>query len=224
MKKINYFIVIILIIVGVIFVWNNVLRHTRENKILKQVISRFTADSRIAEVLVTDVKYDEQSGKTFTTIKFLEYNINQEPLAPRYFTFPGNIIQFQSLVIRFDDLYIRNKDLLKGKSAYLFWKVFMLDGPNTLEYGIAKINEIPQGYKIYNVEHSFEKRLWEKFWGYALDTKEAKKTGIKNAQIEAPGMMFIPGTLYTIRIEHDGGIRIDAKALSDILRGEKIPG
>jgi hypothetical protein len=34
--------------------------------------------------------------------------------------------------------------------------------------------------------------------------------GIKNAQIEAPGTKFVPGLIYTIKIEHDGGLRIDA--------------
>ncbi len=47
--------------------------------------------------------------------------------------------------------------------------------------------------------------------------------GVKNAQIEAPGTKFIPGALYTIKIEHDGGIRIDVQALSAILTGERIP-
>ena len=57
---------------------------------------------------------------------------------------------------------------------------------------------------------------------FALDRAAAKKMGIKNAQIEAPGTVFIPGTLYTIKIEHDGGLRIDAQPLPEILKGETI--
>ncbi len=83
-------------------------RFLKENKILHQVIERLQADSRIAEVLVTKVEYDEPSKKNLTTIKFLEYDVEGNPLTPRYFTFAGNIIQFQSLVIRFDDIHIRN--------------------------------------------------------------------------------------------------------------------
>ena len=45
--------------------------------------------------------------------------------------------------------------------------------------------------------------------------------GIKNAQIEAPGTRFVPGMLYTVKIEHDGGMRIDAQTLPLILKGEK---
>ena len=125
-------------------------------------------------------------------------------------------------MIRFDDIYIRKKDKLKGRSAYLFWKVFMLDGKNTQEYEITRAYAIPAGYKLA-VRDPFEEKLWNEFWVYALDAKRAKDLGIKNAQIEAPGTMFIPGYLYTIKIEHDGGLRIDAKALSPILKGEQLP-
>ncbi len=45
---------------------------------------------------------------------------------------------------------------------------------------------------------------------------------IKNAQIEAPGTMFVPGNLYTIKIEHDGGLRIeeDSGAVHILRAGE----
>ncbi|MBI3617966.1 MAG: hypothetical protein HY210_07110 [Candidatus Omnitrophica bacterium] len=215
-----------------------------ENAVLRQIITRLEADSRAAEVLVTGVNYSEAEQKTYTTIKFLEYDSQGNPLEPKYFTFSGNIIQFQSLVVRFDDLLVRQGDRLKGKSVYLFWKVFMLDGKNTREYDITKIHEVPQGYKLdagqrllplggplaAGRDNPVETRFWARFWEYALDPspqgasgRTAKLEGIKNAQIEAPGTMFVPGILYTIKIEHDGGLRIDASPLAGILRGEKIP-
>lgn len=194
-----------------------------EQEILRQMISRLQADSRIAEVLVTGVNFDEKSQQTFTTIKFLEYNSENKPLEPKYFTFSGNIIQFQSLVIRFDDVYVRNGDKLRGKSAYLFLKAFMLDGKNTQEFMITLVNEIPAGYKIEGKNDPFEAQLWKKFWAYALEPKKDQFAGVKNAQIEAPGTLFVPGNLYTIKIEHDGGMRIDVAKLSPILKGEMIP-
>ncbi|MBU1084077.1 MAG: hypothetical protein ABIG55_03040 [Candidatus Omnitrophota bacterium] len=194
-----------------------------ENKVLKQVIQRLEAESRSAEVLVTNVRYDEDERKQKTTIKFLEYNAKGDPLEPRYFTFSGNIIQFQSLVIRFADIHVKNADKLRGKSVYLFWKVFMLDGRNTQEFDITEARQVPEGYKIDGGKSGFEEKLWGRFWEYALDNEKAKVAGIKNAQIEAPGTMFIPGMLYTIKIEHDGGMRIDSAPLPSILKGEKIP-
>jgi hypothetical protein len=111
---------------------------------------------------------------------------------------------------------------MKGKSAYLFWKVFLLDGNDTIEYSLSELEEIPKGYKISGGDNDFERALWEKFWQYALNPASSEEIGVKNAQIEAPGTMFVPGTIYTIKIEHDGGIRIDASPLPEIIRGEKI--
>jgi len=196
--------------------------YMKENAILKEVIGRLEADSRVAQVLVTEVRFDEESKKILTTIKFLEFDTQGKPLEPKYFTFSGNIIQFQSLVIRFDDIKIRQGDKLRGKSAYLFMNAFMLDGKNTQVFEITKANEVPSGYKTEKGHSLFEKKLWQDFWQYALNPDTAKKMGIKNAQIEAPGTIFIPGTLYTIKIEHDGGLRIDAEPLPQILKGERI--
>ncbi len=213
-------VVAILSVAGISF--QKISNFANENAILKEVIKRLEADSRLAEVLVTGVNYEEKTNKSFTTIKLLEYDVSGEPLEPKYFTFSGNIIQFQSLVIRFNDIDIRQKSKLKDKSVYLFWKVFLLDGENTQEYELTKINEIPQGYKVPEEVDPYEKELWQNFWTSALDPKRAQESGIKNAQIEAPGTMFVPGHLYTINIEHDGGLRIDSSIISPILRGEKI--
>lgn len=222
MKKIIYFVVVLAVVCLAFVVYHNIRRYVDENKILKKVVSRLEADSRIAEVLVTGVNYDEEKEKFYTTVKFLEYDVQGRPLEPKYFTFSGNIIQFQSLVIRFDDIHIKEADSLRGRSAYLFWKVFMLDGSNTQEYELTQINEVPQGYRIEDSNNPLEQKLWLKFWQYALNPKEAQSMGVKNAQIEAPGTMFVPGYIYTIKIEHDGGIRIDASSIPTILKGERI--
>lgn len=191
----------------------------QKQNILKQVIERFQADSRIAQVLVSDVAVKD--GREYTTIKFLEYDLDGNPLAPKYFTFSGNMIQFQSLVIRFEDTYISKADRLKGKSVYLFWKAFVLNGKNTQDYEITPVNSVPQGYMVSRDVSKFEKELWRQFWDYALRQKVAKGVGIKNAQIEAPGTKFVPGLLYTIKIEHDGGMRIDSENIPEILLEEK---
>lgn len=197
--------------------------HTqRENQILKQIVGRLEAESRIAEAVVVDVNFDPIMSKHKTTIKFLEYDTLGRPLEPKYFTFFGNIIQFQSLVVRFEDIHVEQADGLRGRSAYLFWKAFFLDGPNTQEYEITKLNDIPQGYKIPGAESPYERGFWSNFWSHALDPRSAKASGIKNAQIEAPGTKFVPGMIYTLKIEHDGGIRIDSSPIPVILKGEKV--
>ncbi len=188
----------------------------------RQMLQRLGAESRAAQVLVTGVNYDERTHRNWTTIKFVEYDTADKAMTPKYFTFSGNLIQFQSLVVRFEDRFVAAGDRFRGKSVYLFWKVFMLDGTNTQEFPITQVNEIPQGYKIAGKAGGFENRFWKDFWRFAFDEAKAKKAGVKSVQIEAPGVIFIPGYLYTIHIEHDGGLRIDANPLEPVLLGEKI--
>lgn len=191
-------------------------------RVLRQVVERLSADSLVAEVLVTKSEYDEVSKKVLTTIKFLEYGPDAKPLEPRYFSFRGNLIQFQALVVRFQDALIKSGNRLKGKSAFIFLKAFVLDGKETQVFDITSHDEIPRGYKIQGVASDFELDLWKEFWSYALNPAKRESTGIKNAQIEAPGALFLPGSIYTLRIEHDGGLRIDARAVPEILKGEKL--
>ena len=212
------FIIGIIICLGFLYYAKNY----RENQLLKKIIARLSADSRVAEVLVRDVKFDPVSKKTYTTVKFLEYDTELRALPAKYFTFSGNIIQFQSLVIRFDDFYVKQGHPLKGKSALIFMKAFMLYDQGAEINEINKINTIPSGYHVENARNSFEAKLWQRFWDYALSPQQAKRIGVKNAQIEAPGTKFIPGMLYTIKIEHDGGLRIDAQPLPSILKDELI--
>jgi hypothetical protein len=211
-------IIVLIVIVAIAAIGWDLFRKYHQNQILRQVIERLTADTPTAEVIVSDVN----NGRT--TIKFVEYGADLKVLAPRYFTFKNNIIQFQSLVIRFGDDYVKYGDKLRGKSVYAFWKVFALGDSNTAEiFEINKLGDVPNGYQIGAAKNGFEQQLWRDFWNYALEQEKAKTAGIKNAQVEAPGTKFVPGKLYTIKIEHNGGLRIDTQPLPEILKGEKIP-
>lgn len=223
MKILKKVIILIAVFVLGFYSYEFYTKYAGRSAVLKKIITRLEADTRVAEVLVTGVNFDEESGKNTTTIKFLEYDVEGQPLKPKYFTFSGNIIQFQSLVIRFDNDLVRRGDSLRGKSIYLFWKVFMLNGSDTEEYVITELGKVPGGYKVQNEASPYENEIWNKFWRYALNKKEREELGVKSAQIEAPGTIFVPGVVYTIHIEHDGGIRIDTEEVSPIFQGEAIP-
>lgn len=211
-----------ILIIATVLAGAGVSRWIQKERFLRKVIERLQAETRRADVLVTKSEFDEVHKKIKTTIKFLEYDTQGKPLEPKFFTFEGNIIQFQALVIRFNDKLVESGDRLRGKSAALFMKAFVLDGVKTQECDITKVREVPGGYRVSGKENAFEARLWREFWNYALDPKKREHAGIKNAQIEAPGSMFLPGTIYTLKIEHDGGLRIDASPVPEILKGEKI--
>lgn len=218
LRKILYLFVTAALVYGVFF-W---FQQSSKEKALLKIIENLKAESRIAEVLVVDSKQDAPGRVPETTIKFLEYGAGGKPLQPKYFTFRGNVIQFQTLVVRFEDRYVEMNDALRGKSIALFLKVFVLDGTRAQVLEIAKAHETPEGYRVPGVPSKYQDAVWKRFWKYALMPAERRKAGIKNAQIEAPGSMFVPGTIYTIRIEHDGGVRIDANPIPAILKGERV--
>ena len=150
------------IIIVIAFYFTNVFR---ENKALKEIIERLAADSRVAEVMVTEVKSDPATKNTYTTIKFLEYSAKLKPLKPKYFTFSGNVIQFQARVIRFDNFYVKKGHPLRGKSAYLFLKAFILTDKGAETFDITKINEIPSGYEVEGAKNNFERGLLAQILG-----------------------------------------------------------
>ena len=188
----------------------------------KKIIANLSADSRVADVLVTESKLDEATGLFVTTVKFLEYDVDQSPLTPKYFTFHGNQIQFQALVARFKDDLVKSGNPFKGKSVYLFLKAFVLNGADTESFPITPVDEVPEGYEVKGASSKLQKQIWQSFWRYALDPSKRDEIGLKNAQLEAPGSVFVPGTIYTVRIEHDGGLRIDTAPIPEILKGETI--
>ena len=161
---------------------------------MRNIVKNLTAESRIAEVLVVESKLDEFTRKYTTTIKFLEYDVKGKPLKPKYFTFKGNLIQFQTLVVRFNDKDVEQGHRLKGKSIYLFLKAFVLEAEKTQEFEITPVYAIspkngkkeyaiPEGYRVGDPPNYFEREIWAKFWQYALDPDMRKRTGVKNAQI-----------------------------------------
>src|SRR5580692_866831 len=137
------FIVFCLIIACFWLIW----RFNQEH-VYQQMLDRLQAESRAAQVLVTAVNYDEKLKRNMTTIKFVEEDSAGQDMPPKYFTFSGNLIQFQSLVVRFEDKFVAAGDIFRGRSVYLFWKAFMLDGPRTQEFPITKVDQIPGGYKV----------------------------------------------------------------------------
>ena len=223
-----------LILIVLFFLFIGGFKFFTEFLTLKRVVKNLTAESRLAEALVVGSALDEFTRKYTTTIKFLEYDVHGKPLKPKFFTFKGNLIQFQTLVVRFDDKYVEQGHRLKGKSIALFLKAFVLDGKNTQEFAITPVYEntalkekeipesaVPEGYRVGNPPNYFEREIWAHFWKYALDPERRERMGIKNAQVEAPGQVFVPGTIYTLILEHDGGVRIDTRPIPLIMKDEK---
>ena len=61
MNKKRTILITLLLVVTVSILFYNINRFINEKKILEEIILRFSAESRIAQILVTNVSYDEKT-------------------------------------------------------------------------------------------------------------------------------------------------------------------
>lgn len=197
----------------------------RETEVLKQIISRLTADRRVADVWVKEYERGPDGAPQKVVLKVLEKDAEGTPLSPVLCTFSlSDIIHFEALVIRLSDKIVMDG---KGRSIHLFRRAYALEeGGDT--YESCELNapmEVPKGYALESQDprvSQIERRYWKRFWEYALDPKSREKAGVKNAQIEAPATRFVADKIYRIILENDGGLRIEANDIPDILKGEQV--
>ena len=158
-----------------------------------------------------------------TTIKFVEEDSLGHDMPPQYFTFSGHLIQFQSLVVRFEDKFVAAGDRFKGRSVYLFWKVFMLDGAHTQEFPITQVDEIPGGYKIPGHTSGFENRFWKDFWRFAFDEDIGPGMLASKAFRRGTRRYFHSGGICILSIlSTTEGLGLMLNPVEPIFRGEKI--
>lgn len=180
-----------------------------ENKVLNAVSSRLKATGRKAEILVTAVNYDEKSRRNHTTISFTEYGADKKALPPLEYRFSGNVIQIQSLVMRFDDVPLGKDQKIDGRKACLFWNMFLPDGKRTKKVELTLMNTVPHAYRSQPEGDQEELKIWEHLWKHALDLERPDNIEMRNAAIKAPGVIFIPGTLYRISLSDNGTMDVE---------------
>lgn len=188
---------------------------------LTEVVGRLTAETRIAQVLVTDHARSPETGLRETTIKFVELDRQGKPLKPRFFTVDGDVIYFDSLVIKFDHEYVEQGEALRGKSVSLFRRIFSERQKPEDGFPMDDSGEgVPDIYRVDPTPSPFEVDLWKNFWRYATDPEEARRLGVRVIQGEAVYQRFIKGNLYTLSLDHDGGLNINVEPIPSILMDE----
>ena len=193
---------------------------------LQTVVERLEAFTRVAQVVVHEQGVDEETGVLKTTLKFVEFDRQGEPLPPRFFTVEGDVAYFDALVMQFEREYVERGEALRGKSIHLFRRIFgEFQAPEQgwpIDKGANKWG-VPDPYRVSDELTAFELELWQDFWKYAVDPVAAKEKGVRVVQGEAVYTRFVKENLYTLTLEHDGGINIQVEPIPKILRKEDRP-
>jgi len=203
--------------------WLNNVYGLKEAEIqrLNEVVSRLNGESRVAQAMVTKQEFNPLNNEIETTIKFLEITSEGENLKPRFFTFKSDTIYFDALVIKFDLDYVERGEALRGKSIALFRRIFSENQAPENGFLMDEDSDggaVPNIYRINKNPSELEEKLWKGFWGYAADPKEAAKLGVRVIQGEAVYTRFQPDNLYTLTLDHDGGLNIMTEPFPQILK------
>jgi hypothetical protein len=190
----------------------------QKTKRLEEVVNHLQGQDRVADVIVTE--QHEVNGVLQTTLLFVEYAKDGSALPAKRFTFEGNTAHVDAMVINFDGRYVQDRDPLRGRSIALFTRIF---GDKQTPESAPRIDQpghIPEIYQDADPKVSqFEQDLWRDFWRLADDEAYRKSMGVRatgGAQGEAVWRPFEPGKLYTITLQHDGGLNITSEPLKGI--------
>jgi hypothetical protein len=166
-------------------------------------------ERRLARVSVLEVEKDAESGKTFSTIGFVELNDTGDPIGEmRTFQLEGDVVYVDYRVVKFDDRYVEQADLERGTTICLFNRIFgefqkprdgfTLDEPGTR----------PGAYERGGVISDFERKIWEDFWYIANDPRRAEQLGIRALHGDAVSIKVQQGKTYRITVRASGGPEI----------------
>ena len=152
---------------------------------------------------------NDAKGNLQTTIRFTETDGAGKPVtASRELTLPGQVVYFDTLVIKFEDHFIEQGDPLKGHALMLFRRIFSSTMRAEDGFVIDKDGQTPEIYTERRSPSAFENDLWKRFWEIANDEKLAKERGVRAIHGDAPYMRLEPDRVYEICLRSTGEVII----------------
>ena len=92
---------------------------------LNTAIALLKVDHRLAMITVLDQITDPETGVARTSIAFTEVNEQGEQIdSQRQFEIDGDVVYVDYWVVKFEDRYIEQSDLLRATSLCLFRRIF----------------------------------------------------------------------------------------------------
>ncbi len=196
----------------------------REKKELEAVITRLTGRTRRAEMAVYGQQIDGRGRVLNTTLIWREYTIGPDgddaPLPMKLITVPGNIPHVDAIVLKFQDQFVEENDVLRGKSLAIFRRLYGdTQAPTDGNYLTAP-GDVPDALRCRTgAVTTLERSLWSHIWDLMSNTKLAKDEGLDVVQGEDVYKPVTPGKLYVIYLQNDGGLefteRDDESAVVD---------
>jgi hypothetical protein len=174
---------------------------------LDTAIRLLKVDHRLAIIKVLEQGLDPETKKTFTIVEFQEVNDESKPIDdPKQFRLKGDTVYIDTWVVKFEDRYIEEADILRSTSMCMFKSIYgNMDGPEG-GYKLEKEGTRPNAYGRGTALNDFEKKIWNDFWTIANSPERAKDLGIRAIHGDANFIKVMPGKSYRIELRSSGGL------------------
>ena len=158
--------------------------------------------------VISDIVKEKQEGSDAvkTTFSFSEVDLSNNLIGEkRTFTIDGDVLYIDTMVIKFEDNFVEQGDVLKGSALCLFNRLFSEKQKPEEGFRIDAEGETPKPYKLDSLNTTdFEKELWGNFWKLAQDPEFAKTKGVRAAHGVAPSMKLQEGSTYKLEMRNTG--------------------
>jgi hypothetical protein len=176
---------------------------------LETAMRLLKVDHRLARLTVLEQSPDPATGEIRTRLEFVELDERGAPLdTPREFVIRGDVVYVDNWVVKFDDAYIEQQDLLRSASLVLFRRIFGEFQEPTDGFAVDQVGQRPRAYGQGTIPGEFEEKIWRDFWTIANDPARAAQLGIRAAHGEAVSMKVRPGRRYRLVLRASDGLSI----------------
>jgi len=181
----------------------------QENERLELAKRLLKVDHRLARVKVINVGTNTEDGSTYSDVEFQEIGPDEETLGePRSFRLAGDEIRVDSWIVKFDDKYIEEADLIRGTSLCVFKSIYgNLDGPQNAHI-LEEENSRPVAYGSGGQMSEFEEQIWSDFWEISSNPDKAFELGIRASHGQVNYVKARPGITYQIDLRASDGMTI----------------
>jgi len=177
----------------------------QEKQRLREYAQRLGASRRVAQVDVVKQRVDRQ-GRTVSTLLWQEIGAAGTLGKPLAVEAVGDLVYFESLVIKFEPYYVGEGDAERGTSLALFRRIF---GDCQAPESVPELDRSARPpLDISPGSAALHDRLWRRFWDMVDDPRVAAEYGVRVAQCEAPAAPLHAGQVWEVVLDAAGGLNL----------------
>jgi hypothetical protein len=180
-------------------------RLEQERQRLVEYAERLSASRRVAQVDVVRQRVNKR-GETVSTLLWQEIGRDGRLGRPVAVEAVGELVYFESLVIKFEPHLIGEGDPQRGASLAMFRRIFGdCQAPESVpeldRSARPPLDETGQDSPLHD-------ELWNRFWEMVDDPRLAAQYGVRVAQCEAPAVPLRTGQVWELALDASGGLNL----------------